>query len=225
MNGELTTTGIPRWVEAPAALLGLFLASPLLLFTGVLVAATSRGPVFFRQKRVGLLGNQFTMFKFRTMREHDSGPQVTARDDDRITSVGRLLRKTKLDELPELWNVFKGDMSLVGPRPEVPRYVEFSNPLWLEVLRARPGITDPVTLELRNEEELLARVFEDRESFYSEKLLPYKLQGYRSYSQNRSFRTDIGVLWRTAIAVIAPNTSPPPTIAEITHASTDKAVI
>jgi lipopolysaccharide/colanic/teichoic acid biosynthesis glycosyltransferase len=225
MNCERSTNGIPRWIEAPAALLGLLLASPLLLLIGVLVAVTSRGPAIFRQKRVGLLGKEFIIFKFRTMRVHDSGSQVTARDDDRMTGVGRLLRKTKLDELPELWNVFKGDMSLVGPRPEVPRYVDFCNPLWLEVLKVAPGITDPVTLELRNEEELLARVLEDRESFYSEKLLPYKLQGYRSYSQNRSFRTDIGVLWRTAIAVIAPSTSQPPTIAEITDASSNKAVI
>jgi lipopolysaccharide/colanic/teichoic acid biosynthesis glycosyltransferase len=225
MNGERTTTGIPRWIEAPAALLGLLLASPLLLLIGVLVAVTSRGPAVFRQKRVGLLGKEFIIFKFRTMRVHESGSQVTARDDDRMTGVGRILRRTKLDELPELWNVFKGDMSLVGPRPEVPRYVDFCNPIWLEVLKVLPGITDPVTLELRNEEELLAQVFEDRENFYAEKLLPYKLQGYRSYSQYRSFRSDIGVLWRTAIAVIAPRTSQPPTIAEITNASTDKAVI
>jgi lipopolysaccharide/colanic/teichoic acid biosynthesis glycosyltransferase len=112
------------------------------------------------------------------------------------------LRKTKLDELPELWNVLRGDMSLVGPRPEVPRYVDMKHPLWQLVLKARPGITDPTTLSLRNEELLLSQVNGDRERFYMEVLLPFKLRGYLKYLRIRTIGTDVGVLWRTVIAVI-----------------------
>src|SRR4051812_33891894 len=190
--------GIPRWVEAPIALVGLTMASPLLLFSSGLISLTSSGPIIFRQKRIGMGGKPFTLYKFRTMRVHQSvGPQVTAGDDERITRAGRFLRKTKLDELPELWNVLKGDMSLVGPRPEVPHYVDLDSELWREVLCSRPGITDPATLSLRNEEDLLAGVGEDREHFYQEVLLPYKLRKYKIYSGRRSFMNDLVVLWKT----------------------------
>jgi lipopolysaccharide/colanic/teichoic acid biosynthesis glycosyltransferase len=215
MNKPEIISGIPRWVEAPVAFLALCLAAPLLMLLGTVIALTSPGPIIFRQKRVGLYGRLFTLYKLRTMHLSTAGPQVTASDDGRTTSVGRFLRKTKLDELPELWNVFKGDMSIVGPRPEVPRYVDVSIVTWQEVLRARPGITDPVTLKLRNEEVLLASVKGDRERYYLEKLQPYKLQGYKDYFENRGFWSDICVLWKTLVAVILPDTSPPPTLAEI----------
>jgi lipopolysaccharide/colanic/teichoic acid biosynthesis glycosyltransferase len=159
------------------------------------------------------------MYKLRTMRVVEKGPQVTAGDDPRITTVGRFLRKTKIDELPELWNIFKGDMSLIGPRPEVPRYVDLEDPMWRRVLEARPGLTDPMTLRLRNEEELMAQVPGDREKFYIEALAPYKLNGYLDYLQTRSWLTDIQVILRTIVAVILPSKAPPPTLEEIRYFS------
>jgi lipopolysaccharide/colanic/teichoic acid biosynthesis glycosyltransferase len=145
----------------------------------------------------------------RSMAISHSGPQVTSKNDERITKVGRILRKTKLDELPELWNVVKGDMSLVGPRPEVPRYVDAADPQWSFILRARPGLTDPVTASLRNEEELLAGVGGDREFFYSKVLQPLKLKGYVDYLRARSCWGDLQVLERSAIAVLFPGRVPP----------------
>ena len=158
-------SGLPRKAEAAIALAGLVMAAPLIALTAIAIALTSRGPVIFRQKRMGRNGRPFTMYKLRTMLPESAGPQVTAGDDVRVTPVGKFLRKTKLDELPELWNVLKGDMSLIGPRPEVPRYVDLADPMWRLVLEARPGITDPMTLRLRNEEALLVEVEGDRERF------------------------------------------------------------
>jgi lipopolysaccharide/colanic/teichoic acid biosynthesis glycosyltransferase len=136
------------------------------------------------------------------MRCAAGGVQITATDDERTTRAGRVLRRTKLDELPELWNVLKGDMALVGPRPEVPRYVNLENPAWRQVLAARPGLTDPVTISLRDEEELLAMVSGDRESFYLKHLQPVKLKGYLEYLQRRSWLTDARVLWDTCLTFI-----------------------
>src|SRR5688500_15808203 len=192
--------GLPRAVEAALACLGLAVASPVLLLAAGLVAATSPGPILFRQQRVGLNGRPFTLLKLRTMRVSPEGSQLTASGDARITPVGRRLRRFKLDEIPQLWNVVRGDMSLVGPRPEVPRYVDES-PLWRQVLSARPGLTDPVTLRLRDEEALLGSVG-DAESFYRERLLPWKLRGYLDYLERRSWVADLGVLGATALAVL-----------------------
>jgi len=149
------------------------------------------------------------------MRVANSGPLVTAGDDTRVTPIGKFLRKTKLDELPELWNILKGDMSLIGPRPEVPRYIDLEDPMWRLVLEARPGIADPMTLRLRNEEALLVEVEGDRERFYLETLLPFKLEGYLTYLQARSWRSDLKVLWQTVIVVAFPNKTPLPTLEEI----------
>lgn len=192
--------GLPRAVEASLAGLGLLVSSPILLAAAGLVAATSPGPVLFKQQRVGLNGRPFTLLKLRTMKVAPEGSQLTASGDARITPVGRWLRRFKLDEIPQLWNVVRGDMSLVGPRPEVPRYVDDS-PLWRQVLSARPGLTDPVTLRLRDEEALLAGA-DDPESFYRERLLPWKLRGYLDYLQRRSWVSDLGVLGATALAVL-----------------------
>lgn len=209
-------TGIPRPIEAAVSLIGLVGAAPLLALSALAIAVTSPGPVIFRQERVGRKGQTFVLYKLRTMRAvHRGGPQVTAGDDARVTPVGRFLRKVKLDELPELWNVVKGDMSLVGPRPEVPRYVRLEDSMWRVVLEARPGITDPVTLRLRNEEALLAEVRGDREQFYLETLQPYKLRGYAEYLGARSWWSDVKVLWKTCVAVILPGKAPPPAIEEI----------
>ncbi len=207
--------GIPRPVEAIVALFGLIALAPLIALSAFAVAVTSRGGGFFRQNRVGRDGRLFVLLKLRTMRMSKTGPEVTARDDSRVTLVGRFLRKTKLDELPELWNVLKGDMSLVGPRPEVPRYVDLQDPRWREVLRSRPGLTDPVTLRLRNEERLLAGIEGDVELFYVGVLQPLKLNGYLEYLENRSWTADLKVVFRTALAVILPSRSPAPTAAQV----------
>jgi lipopolysaccharide/colanic/teichoic acid biosynthesis glycosyltransferase len=197
-------TGIPRWVDAAAATIGLVVLTPVLAVVALGVRLSSAGPVLFRQARIGRAGRRFTMLKFRTMRADASGPQFTSKGDPRITAFGRLLRKTKLDELPELWNVVRGDMSIVGPRPEVPAYVDLRDPAWVEVLRCRPGITDPVTVALRSEEELIASIDEDRDSFYRLVLLPHKLEGYVDYSRRRTIASDVNVLWRTLVAICVP---------------------
>ena len=158
--------GLPHALESGLALWALAVVSPVVLGSMLAVKLTSPGPALFKQARVGQGGRTFTLVKLRTMRTDNAGIGVTAKGDARITPVGRVLRKSKLDELPELWNVVVGDLSLVGPRPEVPRYVNFDDVLWTRVLEARPGLTDPVTLRLRNEEELLASVDGDRERFY-----------------------------------------------------------
>lgn len=195
--------GLPRGVEAVLAGTGLIFLSPLLLLAAAAVAFSSPGPVLFRQERIGRDGRPFTLLKLRTMREGAAGLQLTAAGDPRITPVGRWLRRFKLDEMPQLWNVMRGDMSLVGPRPEVPRFVNPSDPLWSQVLSVRPGLTDPVTLRLRDEEELLKRAGgEDVEGYYREQLLPWKLRGYREYLDRRSWTTDLAVLGATALAVL-----------------------
>jgi lipopolysaccharide/colanic/teichoic acid biosynthesis glycosyltransferase len=206
-------SGLPRALEVPLAALGLILASPLLLLGALAVAMSSPGPVWFRQQRVGRGGRPFTLYKLRSMRIDAGGLAVTSRADSRVTPVGRWLRRSKLDELPQLWNVVRGDMSLVGPRPEVPRYVDLANPRWQRVLEVRPGITDPLTLKLRNEEALMPKDEADAERFYLETLQPLKLDAYLDYLARRSWWTDVEVLFATVASVIRPG--PPPNRDEI----------
>ena len=196
--------GLPRAFDVVLAGVGLLLTSPLLLASAVAVALTSPGGALFRQKRVGRNGHIFTLYKLRTMRSSDNGPQVTSGNDPRITSSGRILRKTKLDELPTFWNVLKGDMAMVGPRPEVPQYVKLDDPVWQKVLAVRPGITDPVTLLMRGEEDLLAQVGGDTEEYYLRELQPQKMKGYVDYLQTRNWQSDLSVLCRTLVAVLVP---------------------
>lgn len=200
------------------ALVGLIVLLPLLLILGLVIFGSSRGGILFRQTRVGRDGRPFTLYKFRSMRAGGNGPRVTAGGDSRVTTVGRVLRKTKLDELPELWNVLTGDMSFVGPRPEVAEYVDLENPLWRRVLSARPGLTDPVTLRLRNEEELLASVEGDRLRFYEDVLVPYKLAGYAEYLESRTAWSDLIVIGRTLLAIVLPGRAVPPSCEEIEQA-------
>jgi lipopolysaccharide/colanic/teichoic acid biosynthesis glycosyltransferase len=196
------TPGLPRWVEAPIAAGVLAASAPLIALGAVAMAMTSAGPVIFRQQRMGRGGRPFTMYKLRTMAAMASGPSVTAAGDRRITPAGRILRKLKIDELPELWNVVIGDMRLVGPRPEVPALVDLQSPLWAETLAGAPGITDPMTLKLRDEESLLRAAGGDCEQFYKDRLQPYKLRGYVDYQRRRTWRSDLLVLMRTAAAVV-----------------------
>jgi lipopolysaccharide/colanic/teichoic acid biosynthesis glycosyltransferase len=207
--------GIPRPVEAILALLGLVGSAPLIGLSALAIRVTSPGTVFFRQMRAGRNGRSFVVVKLRTMRSCEEGLQVTTTVDSRVTLVGRFLRKTKLDELPELWNVLKGEMSLVGPRPEVPRYVDTNDPRWQVVLQARPGLTDPVTLRLRNEEKLLAEVDGDLECFYVGTLQPVKLSGYLEYLGSRNWKEDSKVILKTALGVVLPSRTPAPTVAQI----------
>ncbi|HKC24880.1 MAG TPA: sugar transferase, partial [Thermoanaerobaculia bacterium] len=143
-----------------------------------------------------------TLLKLRTMRP-GAGRQVTARGDARVTRVGRFLRRTKLDELPQLWNVLRGDMALVGARPEVPAFVDGRDPLWTRVLLVRPGLTDPVSVRLRDEEDLLAAA-PDPDEFYVRTLQPWKLRGYAAYQEARTWQRDLEVLARTAVVALRP---------------------
>lgn len=180
----------------------LLLLAPLLLLVGVAVRLDSPGPALFRQQRVGRYGRPFEILKFRSMRVAADGPQITVSGDWRITSVGVVLRRTKLDELPQLFNVLRGEMSLVGPRPEVARYVAlYPADARTEVLSVRPGITDEAAIEFRDEEQLLARV-SDPERAYAEQILPRKIDLYRRYVRCNSVAGDLRILWRTARAIL-----------------------
>jgi lipopolysaccharide/colanic/teichoic acid biosynthesis glycosyltransferase len=214
MKRKTLLRSIPRPCEIALSVCGLIVAAPILLVAAILIRIDSRGPVFFRQQRIGQKGKPFTLFKLRTMRPSDNGPIITAADDGRVTRIGRMLRRTKVDELPELWNVLMGQMSFVGPRPEVPELVDLNNPVWVEVLDHKPGITDPVTLRLRNEEQLLVQVV-DRERYYREVIQPYKLRGYANFVRYKSWKTDIRIIGRTFRAVLFPTTVKTPSRDEL----------
>jgi lipopolysaccharide/colanic/teichoic acid biosynthesis glycosyltransferase len=192
-----------RVFDLTMATLLLASLSPVLAVVSVAVRLDSPGPVFFRQERVGLNGRTFRIHKFRTMWTKHDGRLVSAAGDARVTRVGRFLRKSKLDELPQLLDVLRGDMSLVGPRPEVPVYVEQWAPELRElILSVRPGITDPASIQFRNEADELA-LAPDPETYYVEELLPRKTAAYAEYVRTRSMAKDIVVLAQTARAVVA----------------------
>jgi len=202
--------GLPRWAELTIALPLALASLPLIALLALLVRLTSGGPAFFRQTRIGLHGEPFAIVKLRTMsaappsqvRSRPSAPSVTASGDARVTALGRVLRATKLDELPQLWNVLRGEMALVGPRPEVPRFVDLADPAWHRVLGVRPGITDPTSLALRDEEAVLAELGGDPDTTYRERLLPRKLASQWAYIEHRSAASDLAVLARTAAAAV-----------------------
>lgn len=188
------------WV---ASGLGLLVLSPLLLVMALAIKLETPGPVFFRQERVGQGGTLFRIHKFRTMVQDAErrGPQITVGGDARVTRVGVVLRKYKLDELAQLIDVFMGDMSLVGPRPEVPRYVAcYPEDVRAIVLSVKPGITDRASIEYRDENEILARA-QDAYQAYVNEVLPAKLAYYVDYVRSRSFRGDIGILFATLRAL------------------------
>lgn len=200
--------GLPRIIEVALAALGLLVLSPLLLVSALAIIVTSPGGALFRQVRVGRDGRLFGLLKLRSMRIDLDGPPLTGRVDMRVTPLGRWLRRAKIDEIPQLWNVVVGDMALVGPRPEVPRYVNLADPRWRRVLEVRPGITDPMTVKLRNEEALMPGSAEERERFYVETLLPMKVLGNLEYLSRRNAASDVSVLMATLIAIVFPG--PPP---------------
>ena len=193
-----------RLFDLLIAAAALVLAAPLMLAIAAWIKLDSRGPVLFRQDRVGRHGRVFRIHKFRTMKydPSDRGPQVTVGGDARITRVGQLLRGSKLDELPQLIDVLQGTMSLVGPRPEVPRYLPFYPPaLRDKILSVRPGITDLASIEYRRESELLASA-DDPERAYVEQVLPEKLRYAEQYVDCASLWMDIRLLCRTLRAVL-----------------------
>lgn len=175
----------------------LVLLTPLLLVIAAAVAAESRGGAFYHQERIGRHGVPFRLHKFRSMQVHREGAQVTlGTSDPRITSVGRVLRNYKLDELPQLWNVVKGDMSLVGPRPEVAKYVALYTDEMREVLTVRPGITDPASIAGFDEGERLEAAA-DPERYYRDIIMPEKVQQQLAYVRSATFGSDIRIIART----------------------------
>lgn len=189
-----------KWIfDRVMALVGLVVLSPLLAVVALLIAIKmSGGPVLFRQKRVGQYGELFTMVKFRSMTVAHGGSSISVAGEARITPLGAKLRKYKLDELPELWNVLIGDMSFVGPRPDVPGYADKLVGEDREILQLKPGITGPASLKYRNEEEILATV-EDPIRYNDEVIFPDKVRINREYMEEWSFWGDIRIIFKTVL--------------------------
>ena len=192
-----------RLFDIVASGLGLILLSPLFLILAIWIKMDSKGPVFYRQVRVGRGNKDFRIFKFRSMRVgSDKGSLVTiGGHDPRVTRSGYFIRKFKFDELPQLINVFVGDMSLVGPRPEVRHYVDYWTQEQMHVLDVRPGITDPASIKFRNENELMEKA-EDPEKYYIEVIMQEKIKLYLEYVERHSFLYDIGLIFKTFFVII-----------------------
>lgn len=192
---------VKRVFDIVVALIGLIVLAPVFVVIAILIKLDSSGPAIFKGKRVGQHGKIFYILKFRSMvvDAPQKGPTITCKDDPRVTKMGRFLRKTKLDELPGLLNVLKGEMSLVGPRPEVPTWVERYTPQQRAVLTVKPGITGLVQIKYRNEEELLSGA--NLEAEYS-KIMNDKLNIDLSYVENRSFSLDLYILVKTAAVLL-----------------------
>ena len=192
-----------RLIDMLSSALGLALLFPVLAITSLAIYFFSKGDIFFTQKRVGIEGKEFNLYKFRTMTpmidakngSFDAGSQA------RVTPIGKFLRRTKLDELPQLFNVLIGDMSLVGPRPEVRKWVDEYPVQWAKVHTVRPGITDPASIIYRNEEELLSAA-KDPEKAYRDTILPHKLSLYEDYVDNNSVINDFKIVFKTFLALL-----------------------
>jgi lipopolysaccharide/colanic/teichoic acid biosynthesis glycosyltransferase len=193
-----------RLFDVTVALAALVLTAPLFLLIALLIKVDTPGPVFFRQVRVGRHRRHFRMWKFRKMPHNlpAQGPSLTRRYDARLTRVGRLLERTKLDELPQLLNVLAGDMSLVGPRPEVPKFVEHYPRRWDRVLSVRPGIVGPAQLRFRNESELYPDDCADVEDYYARYILPAKLAIDTAYVERHSPWGDVWLLTWTVLVIL-----------------------
>jgi lipopolysaccharide/colanic/teichoic acid biosynthesis glycosyltransferase len=196
MHGEWPVPASRRLFDTFCAAAGLVLLLPVFALIAAAILLNDGRPVFFTQTRVGRRGEPFRIWKFRTMRFGAAGDAITAAGDQRITTTGALLRKCKLDELPQLWNVLRGEMSLVGPRPEVPEYVRFGVPVWQAVLQVRPGITDVASLLYRDEEQVLG-ASPDPDALYRDHVLPSKLALNLAYLHSRSFCRDLKLILLT----------------------------
>lgn len=186
-----------RATDAAVSAIVLILAAPVLGVAAAAILLDDGRPVLFRQTRIGRHGKPFLILKLRSMRNNSVGQALTVAGDRRVTRTGEWLRKHKLDELPQFWNVLRGDMSLIGPRPEVPEYVQVEDPQWKQVLAVRPGITDPASLLLRNEEGVLGAA-NDPETYYRTEILPAKLRLNAWYQRSRTLGSDVKLLWLTA---------------------------
>ena len=197
-----------RILDALVAGVGLLVLAPILIPLAILISIESPGGPFFRQVRIGRGGVEFKINKFRTMASRKAAERGTfdIGDISRVTGLGRLLRRTKTDELPQLWNVLIGDMSLVGPRPEVPEWTKVYPERWKVVLSVRPGITDSASIVFRNEEELLARAPDPTECYRNE-ILPRKLDLAEEYATNHTLLGDISIILRTVLAIVRPASS------------------
>ena len=193
-----------RLFDIVASGLGLIVLSPLFLILAIWIKLDSQGPVFYRQVRVGRGNKDFRIFKFRSMRVgSDKGSLVTIGGHDPcVTRSGYFIRKFKFDELPQLINVFIGDMSLVGPRPEVRHYVDYWTPEQMHVLDVRPGITDPASIKFRNENELMEQA-EDPEKYYIEVIMQEKIKLYLEYVEKHSFWYDLGLIFKTFWVIVS----------------------
>lgn len=194
---------VKRIIDFFFSVIAILLFSPFLFLIAVWIKLDSPGPILFRQERVGKLGKPFLINKFRTMivDAERLGKQLTVGRDPRITRCGTFLRKYKLDELPQLFNIIQGEMSIVGPRPEVPRYVGLYNDQQKQVLSVRPGLTDEASIKYRNENQLLEDA-ENAEQAYIEKIMPDKLEINQRYIQTLSFKKDFQIVVRTIIAIM-----------------------
>lgn len=196
---------LKRFFDLSTSAIAIALIWPILLLISIWIKLDSSGPVFFRQERVGRHGITFRIFKFRTMTvdAEKKGLQLTVGGDNRVTRAGKFLRKTKLDELPQLFDVLIGNMSIVGPRPEVPKYIDqYPASIRKQVLSVRPGITDRASIEFRNENEILSNSADPEKSYINE-ILPIKQKYYIEYVNKNSFLGDLKIIWETAFAIIS----------------------
>jgi len=194
---------LKRAFDVVVSALGLIVLSPLLLICALAVKLGSPGPVLYRASRVGRYGQPFTLYKFRSMviDADKQGLAVTGAGDARVTRIGRILRRTKLDELPQLYNVLRGEMSFVGPRPEAPRYTALYTVDQRRILDVRPGITSLASILYRNEEALLTGDDQQREQVYIHEVMPAKLQIDLEYVRNPTLTSDIVIIFRTLLAL------------------------
>jgi len=187
-----------RLFDIVATIIGSILLLPFILLISIWIKVSSKGPLFYIQKRVGKDFEEFDLYKFRSMivDADKKGPSVTSSDDPRITKIGAIIRKTKIDELPQLLNVLKGDMSLVGPRPEVIKFVEQKKDNYKKILVVRPGITDNAAINFRDE-EIIMKQYQDKEKAYIDIILPQKIELYYEYIDTISFASDIRLILKT----------------------------
>ncbi|XZM79268.1 sugar transferase [Clostridium perfringens] len=186
------------------SLIGIIITIPIFILVSIMIKLTSKGPIIFKQERVGKNKKIFYIYKFRTMTDCDdraSDRQVTVINDQRITRIGRILRKYKIDELPQLYNVLKGDMSFVGPRPEVKKYVKFYEEEYDEILKIKPGITDLASIEYIDENTIISK-YSDPEKIYIEEVLPKKLMLNKRYIEEMSIKNDILLILKTIKKII-----------------------
>lgn len=191
---------IKRIFDILFSLLGLLILAPILLLTWIVVRVSSGGPVIFKQERSGLNGVPFTIYKFRTMYPEHGGSSVSVKGESRITPLGGVLRRFKLDELPELWNILKGDMSFVGPRPDMPEYTARLQGDQREILTLRPGLTSPASIKYSREEQLLSSV-PDPLKYFDEVIWPDKTEMNLEYVRRRSFIGDLALIIKTIVGI------------------------